>query len=308
MATAAIAVAFPLVLILDGIFAGAMPQVTADVRHSSADVIVSQSGVRTMHMSVSSLPDHVAGRVRSAQWSLGRSAHLVHEWCRREPERTGLSYLDRLHPRALVAPRSPPGAGRRGTEKPSSTPLAADQLGLRLGDQVRVLPEPTSGSSACRAGGTSIVNTTTFITATDFAAPPWTVSELSPRHRPVSPPPRCVTASWLPSPASRCRHATSSPPRKLAIVSDMSSDILSIGSTIGFVIALAVIGLTLFTLTLATHPRGVLKAIGACRAGWPGWSSLELHARSPSRSWARWRSRSSRAQWWSAPLQPSTSS
>ena len=44
MATAAIAVAFLLVLILDGIFAGAMSQVTAYVRHSSADVIVSQSG------------------------------------------------------------------------------------------------------------------------------------------------------------------------------------------------------------------------------------------------------------------------
>ena len=51
MATAAIAVAFLLVLVLDGIFAGAMSQVTAYIRHTPTSVIVSQSGVRTMHMS-----------------------------------------------------------------------------------------------------------------------------------------------------------------------------------------------------------------------------------------------------------------
>jgi len=54
--TLGIAVAMLLVLVLDGIFAGAMRQVTAYLRTSPADAIVSQQSVRTMHMSLSALP------------------------------------------------------------------------------------------------------------------------------------------------------------------------------------------------------------------------------------------------------------
>lgn len=40
-----VAAALLLVLVLDGIFAGAMQQVTAYVRHSPADVFVAQQGL-----------------------------------------------------------------------------------------------------------------------------------------------------------------------------------------------------------------------------------------------------------------------
>ena len=48
-----LAAALMLVLVLDGIFTGAMRQVTAYIDASPADVFVAQSDVRTMHMSVS---------------------------------------------------------------------------------------------------------------------------------------------------------------------------------------------------------------------------------------------------------------
>ncbi len=52
------------------------------------------------------------------------------------------------------------------------------------------------------------------------------------------------------------------------IVTDMSADLMRIMSGIGFAIALAVIALTLFNVTVAkAREYGVLKALGA-RPGW----------------------------------------
>jgi putative ABC transport system permease protein len=263
MATAAIAVAF-LVLILDGIFAGAMSQVTAYVRHSSADVIVSQSGVRTMHMSVSSLPEDVAGRVRSVGGVSAAQPIWFASGAVGSPSGRELSYLIGYTPGAVGGPAQLARGRAPGHGEAVLDTVAADQLGLRLGDQVRVLGTDFRIVGMSR-GGTSIVNTTTFITATDFAA----IRGASPSYLLVTAQPQ-VTAAAL-----RDRIAAAVPgvsvqtrdefaAQEARIVSDMSSDILSIGSTIGFVIALAVIGLTLFTLTLARiRDYGVLKAIGA---------------------------------------------
>jgi putative ABC transport system permease protein len=264
MATAAIAVAFLLVLILDGIFAGAMSQVTAYVRHSSADVIVSQSGVRTMHMSVSSLPEDVAGRVRSVSGVSAAQPIWFASGAVGSPSGRELSYVIGYTPGALGGPTQLATGRAPGHGEAVLDTVAADQLGLRVGDQVRVLGTDFR-IVGLSSGGTSIVNTTTFITATDFAA----IRGPSPSYLLVTAQPQ-VTADAL-----RDRIAAAVPgvsvqtrdefaAQEARIVSDMSSDILSIGSTIGFVIALAVIGLTLFTLTLARiRDYGVLKAIGA---------------------------------------------
>ena len=53
LAAGGVAAALLLVLMLQGIFDGAMRQVTVYLRSSPADVFVSQKDVRTMHMSVS---------------------------------------------------------------------------------------------------------------------------------------------------------------------------------------------------------------------------------------------------------------
>jgi YHS domain-containing protein len=65
LAVAGLAASLVLVLVLDGIFAGAMRQVTAYLRNLPADVIVSQKGVRTMHMSASALPEGLTQEIRS---------------------------------------------------------------------------------------------------------------------------------------------------------------------------------------------------------------------------------------------------
>jgi len=58
-----VAASLLLVLVLGGIFAGALDRVTHYIRTSPADVFVSQAGVRTMHMSASTLQTDTADRV-----------------------------------------------------------------------------------------------------------------------------------------------------------------------------------------------------------------------------------------------------
>lgn len=66
-----VAASLLLVLVLGGIFAGAVDRVTYYIRTSPADVFVSQAGVRTMHMSASSLPADAPDRVAQVRASPG---------------------------------------------------------------------------------------------------------------------------------------------------------------------------------------------------------------------------------------------
>jgi putative ABC transport system permease protein len=58
-----VALAIALMLALDAVLAGTETQITAYVDHSEADIWVSQTGVRTMHMSASALPLSIVDKV-----------------------------------------------------------------------------------------------------------------------------------------------------------------------------------------------------------------------------------------------------
>lgn len=264
LAVAGIAVAMLLVLVLDGIFAGTMRQVTAYLRTSPADAIVSQQSVRTMHMSASALPASMV----DAAWAVPEAAWV-------EPIRftsgivsTGtdrqLSYVIGYRPGHQGGPRhlvagTEPGAGQAVLDE-----LAADQLRVHVGDQIVVLGTPfrVAGLSS---GGSSITNTTTFVTFDDFGRLRGdAVSYVLVGAKPG------VTADALRDALARALPDTTVQTRaefihqERAIVGDMSADTMRIMGFIGFAIALAVVGLTLFTATLA-HLReyGVVKALGA---------------------------------------------
>ena len=74
LAVVGIGAAFVLVLVLDGIFAGAMNQVTAYIRNSPAEVFVAQRDVQTMHMTASVLSTETLDEVRAVEgvaWAEG---------------------------------------------------------------------------------------------------------------------------------------------------------------------------------------------------------------------------------------------
>ena len=289
LAVGAVAVALLLVLVLDAIFAGAMRQVTAYVRGSEADVIVSQRGVRTMHMSSSALAPDTADEARAAPgvgWvePIGfATGVLATERGRQLSYVIGYAAGRPGGPRRLVDGRAP-AAGEAVLDR-----LAADDLGVGVGGSVEILGTRFT-VSGLSSGGTSIVNTTAFISAADFArlrgpSPSYLlvgaaagVSAAEVRDRLA----RALPAATVQTRAEFVRQES-------AIVADMSADLMRIMALVSYAIALAVVGLMLFSLTLSRlREYAVARAIGArpgrlaavvlAQAGWSVAAAVALAA------------------------------
>jgi putative ABC transport system permease protein len=264
LAVLGVAASLLLVLVLNGVFAGAMAMVTAYIDHSPADVFVTQPGVKTMHMSISSLPDDTVTRVQGVDGVA---------WAENLRYTTGvvakgdgdiITYVFGFDPNeGHAGPRSyaegrAPGHGEVVVDKG-----AAEDLRIHLGDAVDVLGR-TFTVSGVSTNGTNLVNTTVFITRDDFTAvrgpgvnyvlvgaqPGVSAAALTSR-----------IAAALPDTTVQTRAAFSE--QESHIVRDMATDIMSIMTIIGFLIALAVIALTLFTSTLSKlREYGIVKALG----------------------------------------------
>ncbi|HEX6758601.1 MAG TPA: ABC transporter permease [Propionibacteriaceae bacterium] len=262
-----VAVALLLVLILDGIFAGALRQVTAYLRTLPADVVVSQQDVRTMHMSASALPPGTADRaaaVPDVDWvaPIWYASGVVATDTGRQ-----LSYVigydaatGRGGPTRLVAGRNPTDGEVVLDE------LGAQQIGVRLGDRVTVLGT-THTVAGLSTGQTSITNTLAFVTAADFTRlAPRPASYLLVGARPGIDPATLADrlASALPTTTVQTR--TEFVDSEARIVTDMSAAIMQIMALLGLLVALAVVVLSLYALTLfKLREYGVVAALGATR-------------------------------------------
>jgi putative ABC transport system permease protein len=254
-----------LVLVLGGIFAGAVQRVTHYIRTSPADVFVSQEGVRTMHMSVSILPAETAdlvAEVPGVQWAAPISYASGSVAGRRGRQ---LSYLvgydtatGRGGPSRLVDGRAP-AAGEAVLDE-----QAADQLGIGLGDTFTVMGVRVR-AVGFSTGGTSITNTTTYVDLAEFSRihderVSYVLTGLRAGVEPQTVAARIQAA--LPGVTAQTREQFAD--SEARIVTDMSADLLRLMSTIGLVIALAVIALGLMTATLnRLRDFAVLKALGA---------------------------------------------
>lgn len=265
LAVMGVGVALLLVLVLDGIFAGAMRQVTAYMKESPADAFVSQQGVRTMHMSTSALPTETveaARKVKEVAWAEG--LHYTTGIIGVGEERR-LTYVlgydtatGRGGPRRIAVGRAP-GPGQILVDK-----IAADELGVGVEDTVTVLGRPFRISGLSR-NGTNIINTTVFIRSDDFARlrGPTVAYVIVGARAGISPEQlarRLGSALPRTTVQTRAEFAT----QEGRIIQDMAADVMNIMSAIGFLIALAVVALTLFGSTLGKlREYGVVKALGA---------------------------------------------
>jgi putative ABC transport system permease protein len=265
LAAGGVAAALLLVLMLQGIFDGAMRQVTAYLRAMPADVIVSQKDVRTMHMSSSALdpgtPSAVA-RVPGVAWAEG--IRYTTTFVINAAGNQQLSYVIGYDPATGRGGPQHFSAGHApGTGEIALETIMADRLGAHLGDTVQVFNNRYRVVGLFH-GGTTIANSIAFITANDFAAergnsvayvlvgaqPGVSANELAER----------VTAAF-PNETVQTRIEFSH--QEAALVKDMSADLMRIMSIIGLLIALTVIALTLFSLTLAKlREHAIVKALG----------------------------------------------
>ena len=265
LAAGGVAAALLLVLMLQGIFDGAIRQVTAYFRAVPADAIVSEKNVRTMHMSVSALdPDTVAAarRVDGVAWAEG--IRYTTTFLAAADGAQQLSYVigydpatGRGGPRQLTAGR-PPRRGEILVER-----LAADRLGVGVGDTVKVFGDSFRISGLSR-GGATIVNSIAFMTTDDFAARRGeAIAYVLVGARAGVTPTQLARRLAVALPGDTVQTRQRFAHEEAALVKDMSADLLRIMTIVAFLIALAVIGLTLFTLTLAKlREHAVVKALG----------------------------------------------
>ena len=266
LAVGGVAAALLLVLTLQGIFDGAISQTTAYLRGLPAGVIVSEHGVRTMHMSSSTLDPGTVGRVgRVPGVAWAEPIRFTTTFLVSDTGRQQLSYVigydtrtGRAGPSHLTSGRAP-RHGEIAVER-----VAADRLHVGLGDTVIVLGA-RFGIAGIFRGGTTIANSTAFITTGDFAAQRGPavayvlaaagsgVSDDTLAHR--------ISAA-LPELSTQTRDGFVR--EEAALVTDMSADLMQIMALVAFAIAQAVIALTMYTLTLTKlREYAVVKALGA---------------------------------------------
>lgn len=262
-----VALALTLVLVLDAIFAGSAGQLTAVIDHSGADVWVSQAGVRTLHMSSSSLPASTVDEVRAVRGEEAASALLYVTTTVRMGEEQSLAYVFGVpdaaamgKPWRVVAGRATPLPGEIVVDRG----LAA-RAGIGLGGSVKTLGK-NFRVAGLSEGTTTITNTSVYIALDAFARFRGmdSVSYVLVRVRPGEAPESVAARieQQVGGVTAQSRQAFAGQERRL--VSDMSTDVLAIMNTAGFITGLAVLALTVYTATLARRAEyGVLKALGA---------------------------------------------
>jgi putative ABC transport system permease protein len=258
-----VAVTLLMVLLLDGVFAGAMRQITRYIDSSPADVIVAQSSVRNMHMAASSVPLDAVGRIRGepgVTWAdpiLYEAATLV------TGDRRELAYLIGYQPGRRGGPVALTAGGEPGAGQIVLDDRAATDLGVEIGDEVAALGRRWQVAGLVTDMG-NIVNTLAYVRFDDFATArqaPGTASFIlvGGTLRPAELAGRVEAATGL---SALPREVFSAEERR--VVSDMAVEIMQIMTVAALLIGLAVVGLTLYAATLARlREIGVMKALGA---------------------------------------------
>ena len=262
LGVAGVGAALLLILALDGIFAGAMRQVTRYIDASGADLFVSQRGVRTMHMSSSALPLSSVEEIRETPGVRWADPILYDSGAIQASGNRQLTYLigymvgRQGGPERLVAGSEP----KRGEIVLDED--AATTLGVSVGDGVQIL-DRSWRVSGLTGGMTNIVNSVSYVPFEDFALARGLVDLASyvlvGTDGPAGEAAERIEASTGFTVQSRA--AFSSQERQG--IEDMSTDLMQIMTFAAFLIGMAVIGLTLYAATLSRlHEIGVMKALG----------------------------------------------
>ncbi len=270
IATGGVAFALLLILALDGIVAGSLFQVTAYMRNTGADLYLAQSGVRTMHMSVSALPLDAADAVQSVA-GVAEVAPILYTT---NPvvagERRSPAYVIGFDPAAKRGGpwRMAAGSANLAPGEAVFDVKAAATLGVGLGDGVQIL-----GSRFVLRGlsrdTSSITNSMAFVRFDDFARlrdVPATASYLLVWLDPGVSPADGAAGISAAVPGVEAMSRTQFVREEGRLVRDMTAQLMVIMNSVGFVVGLVAVSLTIYTLTLAkVREYGVLRAMGARR-------------------------------------------
>jgi putative ABC transport system permease protein len=263
-----VGLALTLTLALDAIFAGVAGQLTVYIDRAGADVWVAQRGVRNLHMVASAMPQGTAALVATVPGVAEVTPILEATDTITAGDERAVAYLVGL-PQGTGMGRAWDVAA--GTGMPGAGEVVVDEgfarrAGIGLGADVTTLGRTFRVAGLSR-GTASLVNSVAFVPFEDFRAARRSaplVSYLLVREAPGT------TADALAASIERrvtgvtALSAADFASEERRLVMDMSADVIAIMDSIGFIVALAVLGLTVCVATVARRAEyGALKAIGA---------------------------------------------
>lgn len=262
LSAAGVGLALLLILALEAIYSGVLSQVTAYPDNAGAPVIVSQRGVETMHMSSSSLPLGIVGRLRRDP-RVGRAAPILYSPIVLNGHEPVFSYLIGFRrgggPWEMVKGRArPPRDGIVIDE------ITADKLGVGIGDRLRIAGGRLRITGLTR-GTFSIISSVSFIDYSTFERLEGAAGSASyvlvwPRHGGS---PEALASHLEAAYPVTAQTSAGFSGHERQVVSGMSTELIQGLVTIGFVVGVIVAGLSIYTATVARlREYAVLKAIG----------------------------------------------
>jgi putative ABC transport system permease protein len=136
-----VALALMLIFALDAIFTGVERQITAYIRNSGADIFVSQSGVRNLHMASSAIPASLTNEVQDLKGVQTVTPILYLTNVVVIKDERNIAYIIGLpenasagEPWKVSAGRIMPGPGEAVIDR-----QIAEKSGVGLGDSVEIL-------------------------------------------------------------------------------------------------------------------------------------------------------------------------
>lgn len=266
-----VALALLLILALDAIMTGVEQQVTTYIDHAGADVWVSQENVRNMHMAYSALAPQIANRVRnvtgveSATPILYLTSLVEIGNDRNAAYVIGLPYeFDAGGPWQIVEGKKIPDTGEIIVDRG-----IARRGGVTIGDQVKVLGKEFT-IAGLSDGTAFIAGSVVFISRKDWMrlqsksdSISFVLVKIVANESPAEVAARIE--SEVPKVTAQSRQSFADQERQ--VIKDMTTDLITIMNSVGSMIGLAVMALTVYTATLARRTEyGVLKALGARNA------------------------------------------
>jgi len=263
-----VALALSLTLALDAIYAGVANQLTTYIDEAGADLWVSQSGVRNLHMVASWLPEEVTDEVRAVDGVAEVTSILYATDTIAAGGERAVAYVIGLPADAAMgAPwRVIEGSDRPGPGEVIVDAGFADGAGVSVGDSVTVLGRETRVVGLSE-GTASLLNSVAFVSFDDFAAMRGggpLVSYVLAGVAPGADPAAVAAAVERQVPGVTAQSAAAFSVEERRLVMDMSAEVISIMNVVGFVVGLVVVALTVYVATLARRREyGALKALGA---------------------------------------------
>lgn len=267
LSVAGVGLALTLVLFFGAIFSGAQGRLTVYIDEAGADIWVSQDGVRTMHMSQSSLPVSAVEDVEAVPGVEEAVPILYSEAMIQTEDKEFIAYIFGIEPDPVLGGpwRIVDGKATLAEDEIIIDHAIAAEADVGVGDQVTVLGRSMT-IAGLTSGSSSLVSSVSFVRMEDFARArggdgvvSFVLVDVSPGESPVAV--RDRIAQDVSGVTVQTRGEFASQERKL--VSDMSADIINIMNTAGFLTGLAVVVLTVYIATMARRREyGVLKAMG----------------------------------------------